>query len=751
MIFTTAWHRPQSFQLPELDTCSHIALSIQGVFGVATLQINGENILTMDNFFRTYTIPLEPKKHSRAQISIQFHDLKAETQARSKAWQTPMDENGFSYTHMFRYPMIRQPAYACGWDWRHPIDTPSSIQKITLIAESNTNPFASRPHTIQTANIRCENVFFNTTFNTDFSCVKVAPKLTIAVFHPMNIHVEIYDSNQQLLTRAEVAVAGTQEISLDSFEIKHPKLWYPRTMGTPALTAFTLRIDDTDAPETCLTRTVNVGFKQVRICPMTPESPYLQFEINGLPCPIRGANWIPTHTNPTEEDPARTHALLQLATTHNFNTLRVWGGGFYPSETFLTECDNLGILVWQDFMFACNLYPEVEDMRHSVQIEAEEQVRRIRAHACILCFCGNNEVLSAYYEWLRTAQIPYFHGGHYFYKLLPECVAQNAPEIPYIPGSPFDPFTRETPGSNTAGDRHAWQCFFGDTPDKKDFHLLAEDPSRFISEFGFIAPPFPQSIPESDATFEYLDAQSNYGIPLARLRTYIAQVYPEERISDDLKIFCLQGLRAQALMVQHAVAAWRARGNYGVLVWHYNDISIAPSWGMIDGAQRPRPVLAMLQKIFAPIFIHLEAKDGHFRPQLCTDDSAENLSLEIRHYTHGKLSDTTKIQPDSIVCAIAWHKGKCVAQNVIQFNEKHQSFIPHNITVRPLNTKVSNTFRYEIISKTPLMCVIPYLDNPQLSPTFTPSAIDLVPEIPQHIELTLSSPETTPPTLCFFT
>ncbi len=725
-------------QLPDLSSVapeSEVVFIFRKISAPVSLFLNDRPIFHATNFFREYTLKLMANEVSNATLSASFESLKNYTQSQSILHPTPMDENGFSYTHGYRYPMIRQPAYACGWDWCHPIEPREGMGEFEM-SFSVQQPIAScYTSCIEALNLKVNHFYIDYDWMDDFLQVNVKPFIQLEVYESGEYNLELSLNQTLEVSQKLILNQGENELYLDSFILENPTLWWPHSLGTPYLYDCKLVISK---DEQSLELNQKVGFKKIEMT-TSQENPHLGFKINDKPFSVYGSNLIPTHQSLLDENFEAYQSLVIHAKNANMNTLRIWGGGDYAHEDFYALCDEHGILVWQDYPFACNLYPEHPEMKNEVEIEVSQQLQRIRKHVSLMCLCGNNEVHSAYYEWLRDAKIPYFYGHYYFHELLPRLTSQYAPHIPYWPGSPYDSIHSTTPSSMSAGDRHAWQCYFGDEPAKEDFRYLANDTSMFISEFGFIAPPFYQSIPIENRSFEYLDALSNYGIPLSRLRTYIAQVYHE--VSDELNLFCLQGLRAQALMIQYAVDAWRQRGIQGVLLWHYNDLGVAPSWGMMDGAMRARPALYVLRKLFAPIYLAINSsKDHRFKVDICSDTQLDSrATLEVQHYIDGALTDATHLKPHSVVTARLVLNGETLAQNVWSPSlprENPPSSVLFSFEVVAISTK-----KYEIYitSLQPVSLGIPTLEACDFAYTFIPSAIDLIPNVTQKIELTIES------------
>jgi beta-mannosidase len=287
--------------------------------------------------------------------------------------------------------------------------------------------------------------------------------------------------------------------------IVHPHLWWPNGCGSQALYSVEIALFNGDI--LIEQRKVQVGLRTLELRQQPDQwGQSFTFVVNGVPVFAKGANWIPSDSFPTRIKMETLEYLIHSAVDANMNMLRVWGGRYYPEEEFYNLCDRYGILLWQDFMFACGVYPAADEFAENVRVEAIEIVHRLRHHACLALWCGNNEMEQGWVDWgwnkpddpanqrLKAGYDRMFH------HLLPEVVAAEDPDHPYWPSSASSgtPFT--DPNGQQCGDTHYWDVWRKRNP----FTAYRQQFPRFMSEFGFQAlPPF-----RTIQTFAPLDEQN---------------------------------------------------------------------------------------------------------------------------------------------------------------------------------------------------------------------------------------------------
>lgn len=328
-----------------------------------------------------------------------------------------------------------------------------------------------------------------------------------------------------------------------------------------------------------------------------------KFRVNGQDLFIKGANWIPDSSYPSRISKEQLRERITQAKNAGFNMLRIWGGGLYESEDFYDICDELGILVWQDFPYACSYHPDTGEYAEAARVEATAAVRRIRNHPCLALWCGNNENQTMYHDDWKEIKGPRLLGEHLYNEVLPAVVAAEDPKTPYWPGSPFG---GENPNSPDFGDCHNWDVWHG----RGDWVHYTENDARFCSEFGFasscglaawdkcLAPE--DKHPQSAAVRWHDKTRKGYETYLG----YIALHYPEAQTLEDL-VYYSQINQAEAL--KYGVEHYRRRKGrcWGTLFWQINDCWPTQSWAVIDSEGEPKAAYFACKKFYAPVLLSL--------------------------------------------------------------------------------------------------------------------------------------------------
>ncbi|MFC0112497.1 glycoside hydrolase family 2 protein [Kibdelosporangium aridum] len=417
---------------------------------------------------------------------------------------------------------------------------------------------------------------------------------------------------------------GTAQVSLP---VVDPELWWTHDLGDPTLHTVDIVLRAEDEP----VHTVQgrVGLRTIALdqgIDAEEGGRRFRFLLNGVPVFARGGNWLAPHmlTGGITADTYRD--LVGLARDGNLTMLRVWGGGIYEHDAFYDVCDELGVLVWQDFMFACISYPSADArLQAEVRAEAEYQVRRLRNHACLALWCGNNEVewLHGMIFWTRRKGN---WGHHFFHDILPTTVAEHDGVVPYWPGSPFGgggPFG--TNGSRD-GDRHNWEVWHGAGArvgskrypthgDARHYRRYAYDRGKFISEFGIHASPELSTLQRwlpTDALVVHSeifdlhnkDHPKDKGDELLAVTTGLPQ---------DLGEYIAFTQAVQAEGMAFAVEHYRRRQPHtsGALVWSFNDVWPAFSWSLVDFDRVPKAAYYAVARASTPIALSFrDREDG---------------------------------------------------------------------------------------------------------------------------------------------
>ena len=410
--------------------------------------------------------------------------------------------------------------------------------------------------------------------------------------------ITVRDEGGEVIARSEGGLDQT-------LAIERPPIWWPRGLGAPRLVTIEVELEDGDRVSR------RTGLRQVEL----EDGPDGRFavRVNGEPVFCRGANWIPSRLFPHGQTLDDVEPLLQSACEAEMNMLRVWGGGLYEPGFFYERCDELGLMVWQDFMFACATYPEHAEMRGLVAAEARAQVRRLAHHPSIVLWCGGNEDVLAWYGWgWRERMAPDDAWGlHFWTDLLPTICAELDPSRPYWTESPWSGSVEHDPNDPEIGDRHTW-----------DLRLEAcrELVPRFASEFGHQSPPDLLSLTEAlgrEANglepAELSERQRAWGGDAVQYAPHLEAwfgISDEHPVDFERWHWAAQLLQARAMsMACTWLRANRPRCE-GALIWQLNDIWTGHSWSLVDVARRPKPAFHAVRNAFDPVLVAIEPVSG---------------------------------------------------------------------------------------------------------------------------------------------
>jgi beta-mannosidase len=461
---------------------------------------------------------------------------------------------------------------------------------------------------------------------------------------PLVARVELASPAGEAVARAEVGLEhdGPGLEATAYLTVDRPRPWWTHELGEPALYELTTTLLQAGAPLDEDRRRVGIRTLVLDQAPDPAErgTRFFRFVLNGVPIFAKGADWAPCDSFVGAIAPERYTRLLEAAREANMTMLRVWGGGIYESDHFYAECDRLGLLVWQDFMFACAMYPEDDpDFVAEVDAEARHQVRRLRSHPCLALWCGNNENqwLHERHFWNEPNPPPY--GALYYDAILPRAVAELDGRTPYWPGSPYG---GNDHNSRDEGNVHNWEVWHGNiprrfgeqprvdrSPEGVSYARYAEDLGRFISEFGIHAAPVPETLRRvipADQWFRHSpaldwhnkDSPKNKGDNLLLAST---------GLPTDLDQSILFSQIAQAEGLKFGVEHFRRRKPHcsGTLVWQLDDCWPVLSWSVIDYFGFRKAGYYYLRRAYAPVLASFRARPGGDVELWLTNDTASEM------------------------------------------------------------------------------------------------------------------------------
>jgi beta-mannosidase len=425
-----------------------------------------------------------------------------------------------------------------------------------------------------------------------------------------------------------------------SIEIAAPQLWWPNGLGPASSSGqplYDVEVSLSKGKTVLDRRTYKVGLRDVRL-QQTPDAwgQEFTFYVNGVRLFAKGADWIPADSLPTRITEAYLETLIKGAADAHMNMLRVWGGGYYPEEAFYDLCDRHGILVWQDFMFACGIYPADDAFFENVRVEAIENVRRLRHRASLALWCGNNEMEQGWCDWgwnkpndpvnqrLKAGYDRMFHD------MLPELLAIEDPDHPYWPSSASSNTPFENPCGQEQGDCHYWDVWHG----RKPFTAYRTTFPRFMSEFGFQALPPLKTI----ATYaEPADWNMTSYIMEHHQRSgsgnglMIGQMTDTFRMPKDFPALAYLSMVLQAEGIRYGVEHWRRNRNRvsGTLIWQLNDCWPVASWSSLDYFGRWKALHYAAKRFYAPLLLSV-MDQGRTMAIHLTSDLTQPVDVQVK-------------------------------------------------------------------------------------------------------------------------
>ena len=455
----------------------------------------------------------------------------------------------------------------------------------------------------------------------------------------VTVDVERYDATAGLVLSARVAgvesrvdlPAGATTAVVD-VEVPDPRLWWPHGHGEQPLHDLEVDLSPADGGGRPLsTWRRRIGFRTVELDTREDDlGAAFTLVVNGRPLFARGANWIPDDCFPSRVTRERYRERVRQAVDANIDLLRVWGGGIYESDDFYDACDEAGVLVWQDFLFACAAYPEDEGTRAEVAAEAADNVVRLMPHPSLVLWNGNNENFMGWHEWGWPELVGDRDWGlGYYLDLLPAVVADLDGSRPYWPGSPYSGDPQRPSGLDGYGCIHIWDVW-----NTTDYAAYRDHVPRFVSEFGWQAPPTWSTLtsavhddplmPDSPGVLAHQKAMDGNG----KLLRGLAPHFPEPSSMDDWH-FATQLNQARA--VTTGIEHFRShRGTcMGSVVWQLNDCWPVTSWAAVDGDGRRKPLWFALRGSYRPRLLTVQPRPDGLRA-FAVNDSAEQWPARLR-------------------------------------------------------------------------------------------------------------------------
>jgi len=579
-------------------------LELKGLDTYAKVYLNDSLILTADNMFRSWKVNSSNYvRNGENTLRIVFKP--AQKYVDEQAAKLPYKLPGGDWAY------IRKPAYHFGWDWAPTFKTCGIWKKVYL----RTKP-----------DFFIENFYFKIV---ELSESKAEVEANFEVNSPrkQQISVEVIENNSRLSLverKADVQKGKTQVQT--KFSIDKPKLWWPNGMGDQYLYSLSCRVLNRDGKLIVIDKLLGLRTVEVITNPDSVGSSFY-FKVNGKPLFSKGANVVPPNTLISAVRDNEWISLAENAQRSNMNMLRVWGGGIYPPDAFYEACSKKGILVWQDFMFACSMYPWDSLFLKNVKLEATEQVQRLRGFPCLALWCGNNEIDEGWHNWGWSKQFDTIPNAakaiwsgysKLFHELLPTIVKMYDPERFYWPSSPKFGWGRKE--SMQSGDSHYWGVWWGMEP----FSVFRTKVPRFMSEYGF------QGFPDARTVLSFskdgsvnpdsseLLCHQKHPVGYQTISNYTQRegFYPK---SLDEQIYFSQIVQAigyRTAIESHRLSMPRCMGT---LYWQMNDCWPVVSWSTIDFYGRWKAVQYTVRDAYKPILVSATVNEKEIAVKAVSD------------------------------------------------------------------------------------------------------------------------------------
>ena len=586
-------------------------LRFEGLDTYADIYLNDQFLLKTNNAFRSWEVDVSDvlKLENELKIILNSTDSIEKTEAEKLDYKLPESPRVFT----------RKPQYQYGWDWGPTVKTMGITKDIALVSYDK---------------IRFKSVFLKTNSISEAKA-EISAELIIHTQVQEEVIVQITNNDTQEIFESIITVIPEKQEYKVPFSIKNPKLWWTHNLGNPYLYNIDVELLNKGIQKTSFTK--KLGIRSIELVTdkdSIGESFY--FKLNNKPVYMKGANYIPQNVFLPEVDQGNYLKLINDVVDSNMNMLRVWGGGVYEDNFFYQLCDAKGILVWQDFMFACAMYPGDEFFLENVKQEAIENIKSLRQHPSIALWCGNNEISEGWHRWgwkdgKTKAQQQKIWKGYdaVFNQILPQVVESLHSSVAYWESSPK--FGRGDKRYLFEGDAHDWWVWHDGYP----FEHFEEKAPRFMSEFGF------QSFPSYEA-IQYFSEEDSIDINhpsfnnhqkhtrgFSLIKEYMELDFPVPVNGDDY-VYMSQVLQAYG-MTKGIYAHRRAKPyNMGTLYWQLNDCWPAVSWSSIDGLGNWKALQYQAKKAFENVIIS-------------TTQTEKNVAIYIVNDTFSEVKNTLVI------------------------------------------------------------------------------------------------------------
>lgn len=593
----------------------HIELLFDGLDTYAKVTLNNTQILLANNMFKSWLVNVKPYiKAGENTLQITFEPTAKKAAALAKL--LPYTLPGENRVH------VRKAQYHFGWDWGPTLIT-CGIWKNVSLQFWNTN--------------KLENIRIN-----QRSVLEKRAQIDVVIQtstpKKSTLKASLWFEGTKI-SEQNYTTSSTQSVL--TFTISNPQLWWCNGMGKANV--YQVKVELLENEKSIQQLQSNFGLRTIELVQQADSvGKSFYFKLNGKPVFAKGANVIPFDVFLPRVKHEQYETLIKQATSANINMLRVWGGGVYEHDDFYDLCDQHGIMVWQDFMFACGMYPGDTSFLNNVKTEVEQQVIRLRNHACIALWCGNNENIEGWYNWGWQKQYNYSYLDSVavysaydtlFHHIISKVILDHDAARFYHPSSPANGWGKAK--SLTEADVHYWGVWWGMQP----FNMYEKKVGRFVSEYGF------QSLPSERCMDDFADRNEwSFSSPAFKnhqkhptgfetITHYMEQYFSVPKSVDE---FAYRSQLTQAIGMETAITAHRINKPYcmGSLYWQLNDCWPVTSWSTTDYYNQPKAAYYAIKKAFSPVALLHQKDSNELQLYLVSDLPYDTtVVVTINHYS----------------------------------------------------------------------------------------------------------------------
>lgn len=668
------YHTTFTITSKELDN-QNIDLVFNGLDTFSEIYLNGKLLRKTDNMFRKWEIPVkEYLKPGDNLLQVNFKSAVTVGKELAEKVSFTMPESPRSF--------VRKAQYQFGWDWGPRLVTAGIWKEVKLN-------------------------YWNTA---KLSHVKIEQKNLTAQKAELNVHADIFAENEGNYVisidhkKENIQLKKGENKVIIPFRLKNPKRWQPNGWGAPNL--YSIPISLQKDSKILSSEEVKIGLRTIELVQEKDgKGKSFYFKVNGKPLFIKGTNWIPGDSFSPRMSKEKYQKLIKDCKDAHMNMIRVWGGGIYEDDEFYKACDENGILVWQDFMFAGSFYPSDENFQKNVEMEVKDQVERLQNHASLALWCGNNEIDEAIVNWGYQKQFKYSKEDSLqvwkdydkiFHEVIPKAIKKYTANFSsiYWPSSPSIGWGHKE--SLTEGDSHYWGVWWGEQP----FEIYNEKVGRFMSEYGF------QGMPTIETTKSMFSGNPDLNLQNTTIKAHEKHARGWEIINEymqrDYKIptdfvqynYVSQLLQARGMQI--AIEAHRRAKPYnmGTLYWQLNDCWPVVSWSSIDYSGNWKALHYQLKRSFEQQVLLTEEKEGMLYFYAVNDalKKFNDVTVEIQAIKcNGEVVNEITTVPDGKILEGIVKFDPIEIDNIIPDLDKNEIFLKLTLKDGQGNTIAQNT------------------------------------------------------------